>query len=164
MVYHHPAFNVGTHHYHVQQMRVFSPQLERLGVSLVLAGHEHVYQRTRPLTFAPSGPGAATDVGSGKRLVPGAFAVDTRFDGELATAAHGIIYVTTGAGGKELYDPGFTNSPAQWLHPEDGNVAYNATMFTDLHSFTVIEIEGGTLRLRQVDENGKEVDRATMTK
>lgn len=162
VVYHHPAFNVGTKHYSEQQMRVLSPLFERMGVSLVLSGHEHVYQRTRPFTFAPSGPGGAADIGSGKRFVPGTFTVDTRFDGKSVTTPHGIIYITTGAGGKELYDPGFTNAPDQWLHEEDSHVAYNARMFTDLHSFTIVEIDGHTLTLRQVDENGREVDRMTM--
>ena len=141
-------------------MRVLSPQFERLGVQLVLAGHEHVYQRTRPFKFLPAGPGGATTIGSGKRYVPGTFTVDTAFDGESVTTPHGVIYVTTGAGGKELDDPGFTNAPEQWLHDEDNRVAYNAAMFTDLHSFSIIEIDGRTLSLRQIDENGKGVDRA----
>ena len=162
MVYHHPAFNVGTKHYSEQQMRVRRRSSSGWGVSLVLSGHEHVYQRTRPFTFAPSGPGGAANIGSGKRFVPGTFTVDTRFDGKSVTTPHGIIDITTGAGGKELYDPGFTNAPDQWLHEEDSHVAYNARMFTDLHSFTIVEIDGHTLTLRQVDENGREVDRMTM--
>jgi hypothetical protein len=164
VVYHHPAFNVGNNHYQEQQMRVLSPLLERMGVALVLAGHEHVYQRTRPFTFVPAGPGAAAAIGSGKRLVPGAFTVDNDFDGQTKSRSRGIIYITTGAGGKELYDPGFTNAPDQWLHPEDNHAAYNARMFTDLHSFSVIDIDGHTLRLRQLDENGKDVDAMTLTK
>lgn len=163
VVYHHPAFNVGAKHYTEQQMRVLSPLFERLGVQMVLSGHEHVYQRTRPFTFAPSGPGAAAAVGSGQRFVPGTFTVDADFDGQAATKPRGIIYITTGAGGKELYDPGFTNSPEQWLHDEDDRVAYNARMFTDLHSFTLVEIDGRSLHLRQLDENGHEVDRITVT-
>jgi acid phosphatase type 7 len=145
-------------------MRVLSPLFERLGVSLVLSGHEHVYQRTRPFTFVPAGPGGATAIGTGKRLVPGTFTIDTAFDGQTTTTPRGIIYITTGAGGKELYDPGFTNAPEQWLHDEDNRVAYNAAMYTDLHSFSVIDIDGRTLHLRQVDENGKEVDRVTVTR
>jgi hypothetical protein len=163
VVYHHAAFNVGKSHYSEQQMRVLSPLFERLGVQLVLAGHEHVYQRTRPFKFVPDGPGGATAIGSGKRYVPGTFTVDTAFDGQSVTSPHGIIYVTTGAGGKELYDPGFTNAPEQWLHDEDKRVAYNAAMFTDLHSFSIIEIDGRTLHLRQLDENGKEVDSVKVT-
>ena len=163
-VYHHPAFNVGTNHFTEQQMRVLSPILERGGVSLVLAGHEHVYQRTRPFTFLPTSTVAATAIGTEDRLVPGKFTIDMDFDGHAVTTPHGIIYVTTGAGGKELYDPGFTNAPHQWLHDEDGRVAYNAAMFTELHSFTVVDIDGRTLRLRQIDENGREVDAVTLTK
>jgi acid phosphatase type 7 len=162
VVYHHPAFNVGTKHFAEQHMRVLSPLFERMGVSLVFSGHEHVYQRTRPFTFAPSGPGEAAAMGSSQRLVPGTFTIDTQFDGHSVTTPRGIIYITTGAGGKELYDPGFTNSPKDWLHEEDSQVAYNASMFTELHSFTIIEIDGHTLVLRQVDENGREVDRMTM--
>jgi hypothetical protein len=163
VVYHHPAFNVGHNHYSEQQMRVLAPQFERLGVQLVLSGHEHNYQRTRPFKFAPDGPGGATAIGSGKRYVPGTFTVDHAFDGQSVTTPHGIIYVTTGAGGKELYDAGFTNAPDQWLHDEDKRVAYNAAMFTDRHSFSVIEIDGRTLDLRQIDENGKEVDRVKIS-
>ncbi len=37
-------------------------------------------------------------------------------------------------------------------------------MFTDRHSFTTIEIDGRRLELRQVDENGAEVDRITIAK
>jgi hypothetical protein len=162
VVYHHPAFNVGHNHYAEQHMRVLAPLLERMGVSLVLSGHEHVYQRTRPFTFVPAGPGGAAAIGSSTRLVPGTFTIDRAFDGRSVTTPRGIIYVTTGAGGKELYDPGFTNAPEQWLHDEDNRVAYNAAMFTDLHSFSIIEIDGRTLQLRQIDENGKEVDRIAM--
>ena len=53
MVYHHPAFNAGAEHYEEQQMRALSPLLEKHGVDFVLSGHEHNYQRTMPLRFAP---------------------------------------------------------------------------------------------------------------
>ena len=55
VVYHHPAFNAGDKHYKNQQMRVLTPLFEQQGTDLVLSGHEHVYQRTRPFTFVPSG-------------------------------------------------------------------------------------------------------------
>jgi len=164
VVYHHPAFNAGNEHYTEQQLRVLAPQLEQLGVSLVLNGHEHIYQRSKPFTFLPDGPGGARDVGSGHRMVHGRFTVDNAYDGTHVTTPKGIIYVTTGAGGKELYDPGFSTAPEKWLHAEDDNVAYVARMFTDLHSFTVIEIDGGTLTLRQIDEHNVEVDRIRITK
>lgn len=158
VVYHHPAFNVGHEHYQEQHMRVLSPLLEQHGVDFVLNGHEHVYQRTRPFRFQPNGPGAATAVGEADRLVPGTFVIDTAFDGASNTRPSGIIYITTGAGGKHLYDPGFDDAPDKWLHQEDGNAPYNAKFYSKHHSFTVFEIDGHTLKMRQIDEFGREVD------
>jgi len=86
-------------------MRVLSPLLEQLGVDMVFHGHEHNYQRTRPLRFRPNSESAAKKPGEAKRMVPGAFTVDRNFDGRAETKPNGVIYVTTGAGGKHLYDP-----------------------------------------------------------
>jgi hypothetical protein len=164
VVFHHPGFNCGSEHYTEQQFRVLSPLFEAHGVDLCLHGHEHVYQRTRPLRFAPSDTTNADPKFNGHRLIPGTFTVDTAFDGKTKTKPDGILYITTGAGGKELYDPGFDNTPARWLHPEDNNVAYNAVFLSSVHSFTVIEIDGPTLTLTQIDETGAERDRITVTK
>ncbi len=164
VVYHHPAFNVGPNHYTEQHMRALSPLFEAHGVDLCLHGHEHTYQRTQPLRFRPTdlshvGPEHASD-----RLIPGVFTVDRAFDGRKNTRPKGIIYITTGAGGKDLYDPGFDDAPEKWLHPEDKNIAYCARFVSSVHSFTVIDIHGPSLLLTQVDENGKEVDRIHVTK
>ena len=164
VVYHHPAFNVGHEHYASQHMRVLSPLLERCGVDVCFHGHEHTYQRTRPFRFKPTDEAAAKRVGSSKRLVPGTFAVDRRFDGKAATRPDGIVYVTTGAGGKHLYDPDQNGAPGSWLHPEDANADYVATMVTDRHSLTVVDLDAKRLVLRQVDEWGGEIDRITITK
>ncbi len=164
VVYHHPAFNAGDKHYKHQHMRVLSPLFEQHKVDLVLSGHEHIYQRTRPFTFAPSGPGHAAAKGKADRMVPGTFTVDTEFDGHTKTVPRGIIYVTTGAGGKELYDPGFTSDPSRWVHEEDERVPYTARMLTDRHSFTVIDVDAKRLQLRQIDEAGHESDRIVVTK
>jgi hypothetical protein len=164
VVFHHPCFNVGLEHYTEQHMRVLAPIFERHGVDLVFHGHEHNYQRTRPFRFAPSGPGAAARLNSSDRLVPGAFTVDTEFDGHKVTRPHGVIYLTTGAGGKQLYDPDFTNSPSKWLRPEDGRADYVDRLVADRHSLSVIDIEGPVLTVRQVDELGQEIDRARITK
>ncbi len=164
VVYHHPAFNVGAQHYKEQHMRVLSPLFETGGVDVCLHGHEHVYQRTKPLRFAPTDTSNADPSHGGHRLIPGVFAIDTAFDGRAHTKPNGIIYITTGAGGKELYDPGFDDAPEKWLHVEDGNVAYNARFLSSVHSFTVIDLDGGTLTLTQIDETGKERDRIQITK
>jgi hypothetical protein len=164
VVYHHPPFNVGTEHYSEQQMRVLSPLFEAHGVDFVLSGHEHNYQRTRPLRFAPTDPSKAADRNGKDRRVPGRFTVDNSFDGRTKTNAVGIQYITTGAGGKHLYDSTFTDAPDTWLRADDGGVAYVARMITDRHSFTVIEIDGADLTLAQVDEWGREIDKIHVTK
>jgi hypothetical protein len=165
VVYHHPAFNVGAEHYKEQQMRALSPLFEAHRVDFCLHGHEHVYQRTMPLRFAPSDltkapPGPHIS----DRRIPGTFTVDKAFDGKTQTKSNGIIYITTGAGGKELYDPGFDNSPQLWLHADDNNVAYVSRFVSSQHSLTTFDIHGPTVTMTQIGEDGKELDRITVTK
>jgi 3',5'-cyclic AMP phosphodiesterase CpdA len=164
VVYHHPAFNAGLNHYAEQHMRVLSPLFEQHGVDVVLHGHEHTYQRTRPLRFAPTDTKAASDTTRKKRLVSGKFSIDRKFDGKTVTQPDGILYITTGAGGKELYDPGFTDTPTKWLHPEDGNADYMARFVSDRHSLTVFDMDHHSLTLTQIDEWGREIDNIHITK
>ena len=164
VVLHHPPFNVGAEHYQVQHMRVLAPLFEQHAVDFVLSGHEHNYQRPRPLKFAPAGAGHASVVTGRERRVPGTFTIDRMFDGVQHTQPEGVLYIVTGAGGKHLYDPGFTDNPGLWTHAEDGNVDYVARMVTDRHSLTVFDIDGRRLTMAQIDESGREFDRITVTK
>jgi len=164
VVYHHPAFNVGAEHYREQHMRVLSPLLERHGVDIALHGHEHTYQRTKPLRFAPTDPSRAAAVDAADRRVPGTFTVDHAFDGKTRTRPAGIIYVTTGAGGKHLYDVDYTGDPSKWVHPDDASVPYVANFVSDRHSLTAFELDGRRLTMAQIDESGQEIDRITVTK
>ena len=164
VVYHHPAFNVGYDHYAEQHMRVLSPIFEKCKVDMVFHGHEHNYQRTMPFKFAPKDTKGASNVNTKNRLVPGTFTIDKAFDGVKQTKADGIIYVTTGAGGKHLYDKEDGNNPAKWTHPEDGNVAYVARYVTDRHSLTVVDMDAKSLEVTQVDQWGNVVDKFRLTK
>lgn len=164
VTYHHPAFNVGDDHYAEQHMRSLSPIFEQHGVDMVFSGHEHTYQRTRPLYFEPADLSGATNINSKARLVPGQFKIDRRFDGTTHTKADGIIYITTGAGGKHLYDPGFTNNPSKWRHPEDKNEDYVVRFVSDRHSLTVLDLDAHSLALTQIDEYGQTIDRIHVTK
>lgn len=148
---HHPLFQSSRSHMDDQWMRPLSPILERCGVDLVLAGHVHNYQRTAPIRFKP------TRVGPRGKPVEGEFTVDTAFDGKTATRAQGIIHIVTGAGGAELYDRWQTDAPASWQ-------AWTRAFISDRHSFTVLDVEGRTLKLRQLDAGGRELDALTMTK
>jgi hypothetical protein len=164
VVYHHPAFNVGNEHYAEQHMRVLAPIFEKHGVDFVLNGHEHTYQRTRPLRFAPGDATKASDTTGKDRRVPGKFTVDGKFDGVTATKPDGVIHITTGAGGKELYEPDFTDAPDRWKHADDDNVEYVAKFFSRYHSLTVVDIDGSKLTLTQIDEFGNPIDHITVTK
>jgi len=164
VVYHHPCFNVGREHWEEQQMRVLCPLFEKHGVDFVLSGHEHNYQRTRPLRFQPRDAAKASALGHKDRRVAGAFTLDGRFDGAANTRPDGILYITTGAGGNVLYDGDYNNDPSRWLLHDDGDARYVARMATDRHSLTVFDIDGGELLMRQIDEYGAEIDRIRVTK
>ena len=164
VVYHHPAFNVGDEHYETQHMRVLTPLLEAHGVDFVLSGHEHNYQRPRPLKFTPAGPGKSAAVCARDRKVPGTFTIDTTFDGVTKTRPNGILYIVTGAGGKHLYDAGWTDTPDKWKRVEDGHVDYVVKMVTDRHSLSVFDIDGPRVTMTQIDETGEEIDRIVVTK
>jgi hypothetical protein len=164
VIYHHPAFTAGAAHYAEQQMRVLAPLFERHGVDVVLNGHVHNYQRTRPFRFTPTNDAGAKRLHSGHRLIPGTFTLDRKFDGETATKPDGIIHIVTGGGGNGLYDPESNGDPTHWIHAEDNNVEYVARFISDRHSFTVVDIERHTLTLTQIDEWGREVDRFHITK
>jgi len=164
VVFHHPPFNVGNEHYDVQHMRMLAPIFEAHGVDIVLSGHEHTYQRPRPLRFTPAGPGKSADRGAQDRRVPGTFTIDRRFDGFDRTTPDGIVYIVTGAGGKHLYDPGFTDNPSLWTHADDGHADYVVRMVTDRHSLTVFDVDGPRLTMTQIDEAGDQIDRMVITR
>lgn len=164
VTYHHPAYNIGKEHYSEQHMRVLSPTFEKYKVDFIFHGHEHNYQRTRPFRFVPEDTAAAHKINSSGRLVPGEFTIDDKFDGARNTRPNGVIYLTTGAGGAHLYDTEFTNDPSKWLHPQDNNAPYVAQVFADRHSLTMFDIGGKTLDMKQVDENGKIIDRLRVRK
>ena len=148
---HHPLFQSSRSHADDQWMRTLSPILEKYGVDLVFAGHVHNYQRTAPLRFAP------TKVGRRGEPVEGRFTVDTTFDGRTVTRAHGIIHLVTGAGGAHLYDKGQGADRASWQ-------PWTRAFVSDRNSFTVVDVDGRTLRLRQLDAEGRELDAITVTK
>ncbi len=148
---HHPLFQSSRTHLDDQWMRPISPILEQYGVDLVLAGHVHNYQRTAPLRFRP------TKVGLRGKPVDGTFTVDEAFDGRIVTQAKGILHIVTGAGGAELYDRWQTDAQASWQ-------PWTRSLISDKHSFTVLDVDGRTLKLRQIDADGRELDAILVTK
>ena len=60
---HHPPYSAGQHGSSDDVRSAFSPIFERYGVQLVLAGHDHDYQRSKPIggvTYVVSGAGSGT--------------------------------------------------------------------------------------------------------
>lgn len=161
VLYHHPGFNSSRAHYEQQQMRLIAPILENGKVDIVFAGHVHNYQRTYPLTFKPDNPGnqlvaGANNIKTG-RIVNGRWTLDKNFNGKRNTKPNGIIYITTGAGGQGLYNPEQSTDKDSWQ-------AFTTKFESRVHSFTVMDVNGNTLVLRQLDINGKEVDKIKIIK
>jgi acid phosphatase type 7 len=104
------------------------------GVDLVLTGHEHLYQRTRPL-----------GLGSGCRTIrPG------RFDPPCVTTKGGTTFVTVGTGGTPLRDVHETDSERGYfagisgadLDPSHGSLDVRVT--ADRLTASFVPVDGGT--------------------
>jgi len=92
---------------------LLGPLYSATGVDVVFNGHDHLYERTKPIG--------------------------------------GVVYVTTGAGGAELYER---------VHRNPFTLAF----VNDRHSYTHVEVRGRTLLLRQTDTDGRVIDTLTITK
>lgn len=99
VVYHQPAFTSGDASIFVNQMRTVAKLLEDHGVNLVFNGHDHNYQRSRPLraTARTAGP-LSTTAGT-----PAVY-VDQKFDGNSQTVPDGVLYLVEGAAGNRDFD------------------------------------------------------------
>ena len=138
-------------------MRLISDILEHRGVDIVFNGHIHNYQRTRPLKFlAKTAPDRTFKVRS-PYVVDGDFEIDDTFDGENDTTPDGVVYIVTGAGGAGAYDPDQTDNVPTWQ-------PYTQKLIGDVYSFTVVDVDGARLTLKQISERGEELDRIVVTK
>ncbi len=148
---HHPAFNSSKAHFSEQHPRWMADLFEKYKVDVVLAGHVHNYQRTYPLKFKVA-------AGAPKRgLVDGTFDLDKSFDGVKKTKTKAPVYLVTGAGGAGLYDPNQGSDRSLWQ-------AYTQQFVSNVNSFSWFEVDGKTLKFRQIDGMGRELDHFTLTK
>ena len=162
VMFHHPGFNSSREHYEQQQMRLLSPIFEAGKVDVVFNGHAHNYQRSYPLTFTPDKKGTLLVGGKDNkiirgRVVNGRWVLDKSFDGKSNTHAKGIIYIVTGAGGQELYNP-------EQEADEDSWQKFTYKFISTVHSLTVVDVNGKTATIRQISADGKEVDSFKITK
>jgi hypothetical protein len=152
-----PPFNSSTAYPHTQKMRLIVDLLEEAGVDVVFSGYAHSYQVTYPLRFQaePKPPRRIADPG---HPIPGRFRYDRSFDGRTRTRPDGILYITTGGGGNpSLHSPEQTDNPRTW---QEYTVKYNASV----HHFSLLEADGASLTIRQVRQDGAELDRIVLTK
>ena len=160
---HCPPFQASVAHYTEQRQRRLAPLLEACKVDLVLSGHVHNYQRSKPLRFAPA-PGTPPGATS-SAYVNGAFRIDGTFDGAQATRPDGVIYVVAGGGGTTLNKtPVKDNLEDLPDNGKDNFADYNAATFATDNSLVVLDAAGTRLTLRALDANGKEVDRIAIDK
>lgn len=148
---HHPAFNSSRAHFKEQHIRWMADLFEKYKVDLVLAGHVHNYQRTYPLSFKM----AANQPPRG--LVDGKFEYDKEFDGVKKTKPKWPLYLVTGAGGAGLYDGDQEDSQASWQR-------FTLKFVAKVNSFSYFEVDGKTLKFKQIDGRGREIDALTITK
>jgi hypothetical protein len=156
VAFHHPGFNSSRSHFNDQQMRLLSEVFEAGRVDVVFSGHVHNYQRSFPLQFMPD-KSADGKPGRDVNKVPGRWKIDKVFDGQTRTRPHGVIYLVTGAGGANLYNPEQQDDRASWQ-------AFTDKFVSKVHSLTVADVDRNTLTIRQVAADGAELDRFTITK
>lgn len=75
VVFHHPPYTGARHKPDARIQRTLVPVLDAAGVDVVFSGHDHLYERLRPLR-----------------------------DGQIVAPGAGVLYIVTGAGGAELYE------------------------------------------------------------
>jgi hypothetical protein len=150
VTFHQPGFNSSKDHFSEQYMRLLSPIFEANNVDIVFAGHVHNYQRSFPLTFAPAHQPDGKPVGP-KGEVAGQWKLDKVFADGAGAKPHGVIYIVSGAGGAELYNPEQQTDPASWQ-------SFTNKFISQVHSLSVVDIEGKSLRFKQVSDTGEVVD------
>jgi 3',5'-cyclic AMP phosphodiesterase CpdA len=138
VVFHHPGFNSSKAHFNDQWMRELDEIFRKHKVQIVFAGHVHNYQRSFPL-----------------RYKQGSWEVEKSWDGTGAANPPGVIYIVTGAGGANLYNPEQQGDPASWQ-------SFTRKFISQVHSFSLLEIDGPSLVFRQISKTGDELDRFTL--
>ncbi len=149
--FHQPGFNSDAKYKTDTRMRVLSPIFEDNGVDVVFSGHCHFYERSYPLKYK------LTAGKTGRKLNPeGKLLLDKSFDGVNNKKPSGVIYIVSGAGGLLV---------SHDMRPATHGLTESCYKIGDRkNSFTVIELDGKTLLLRQIDTDDEEVDRFSIEK
>jgi len=120
VVLHHPLYSTGAHPSTEELVKALEPLFLKYKVDLVLQGHDHDYERTLPIK-----------------------------DG-LPDEAAGIIYITLGGGGNQLY---IQRRNEDW-----------SAKFLPVYHFAILDIKEKTLKMSVYNKAGEEVDTLEMQK
>lgn len=154
--FHQACFNSDIGHIIDQRMRVLADIFEKRQVDIVFAGHTHNYQRTYPLRFVvakqPDGKLVAPD-----GEVAGSWTLDKSFTDDNNTSPNGVIYLVTGAGGAGLSGIFQAKDPDTWQE-------FTHKFIAPPHSFTMCDVTGRTLHVRQISHDGEELDHFSIKK
>ena len=152
---HQPGFLIGAAHAEEQKMRLISDIAQKYKVDLIIAGHSHCYERSFPLTFSPKA-GSKSFEANADGTVDGTITLDKAYDGSKTTKPKGILYVVSGAGGATLYpiDKRLVTAPDSFMDKFDSSS----------RSFSSLNVDNKTLTFKQINEDGKLIDKFVVTK
>jgi acid phosphatase type 7 len=156
VAFHQPGFNSSKEHFTEQQMRPLSSIFEAGHVDVVFTGHVHNYQRSYPLTFVQKAQPDGAAAGP-KGEIAGDWILDKDFGDGDHGKPRGVLYIVSGAGGAELYNPEQQTDPGSWQ-------TFTNKFVSQVHSLSVVDIGGKTFRLKQVSETGETVDSFRISK
>ncbi|WP_327671707.1 MULTISPECIES: metallophosphoesterase family protein [unclassified Streptomyces] len=156
--FHHCAYSTSTHASDGGVRDAWVPLFAKHQVDLVINGHNHVYERTDAIKGTGNGE-------VGKPVPVGASTDPTR---------DGIVYVTAGGAGKDLYGfgPGVPDSHEGDVHdresivtfhwtksrlPDPDTVEWSRVRYTGF-SFLAVEVEKGRMKVSALAETGERID------
>jgi len=157
--FHQPGFSVDKAHYNEQRMRLLSDIFQNCGVDLVFSGHAHNYQRSYPLIFHGQNKNGIP-VMNNDGTVDGGLTLDKKFDGVKNVKPSGVIYIVSGGGGASLY-ASLADSPSRKklsTSPDILKKAFTDKFDASTHSLTVCQVDNHKLSVKQISEDGKEID------
>jgi len=159
--FHHPPYSSGKHKSDLAIRDAWTPLFMRYGVDIVFNGHEHIYERTKPIGYfsAPtkiypmltkgyvtSTKGYAT---AESMLANYGLTMPMLSSRAFQQESQPVTYVVTGGGGASLYDI----TPSQWT-----------ASAAKVNHFCLFKVFGETIEAVVYDNKGRAVDTFTIEK
>ncbi len=137
---HQPPFTSQPKHKLEVEIRKLCALFQKYGVHVVFGGHSHWYERSYPLRYDITRPDGQGNIG-----------LDFNFDGKTRRFPKGVIYIVSGAGGAQLNHGKVSSDPSRWE-------PFTYKIVADRYSFTLCDIDGKTLTIKQIDDEGSVID------